>query len=303
MNKTHFLIRLPNWLGDVIMTLPSLDALSTAGYSFHLLGKPWLKDLLSAYSYRCHTIPSNMWDIRCLYRSLQIKQAILFTNGLSSTVPLLGTDVATAGYYRSKLGRLLLTKAKTKPSGLHEIEYFWQLTQFAVNKPLIVPTNPKLLISDRYQARAKQILSRNQIFSGFFVICPGAIGKGANKESKIWPYWRELCAKLHQKGIQIIACPAPYETTLFETILGKDIHCLSNLNLPLYAAIMMQAAQVIANDSGPMHMAAAVQAPVLGIFGQSDPLRTQPWGGDFIGRLGHWPSCEEVFERIFQSRR
>lgn len=296
MKKPHFAIRLPNWLGDVMMALPSLEALSSAGFTFELLGKPWIKDLLSAYPYRCHAIPKGFREVRRLYQTLGVTHAILFTNGLSGVFPLVGTGIKSIGYARSHLRRLLLDKAKQKQKSLHEIEYFWQLTQFAVNKPILVPGNPKLLLTETYHAQAEAILKQHNIQKGFFVICPGAIGHGVKKESKIWPHWQNLCANLSQKGVKLVACPAPFETEQFEETLGQYVKILPNLNIPQYAAIMQRSRQVIANDSGPMHLAAAVQTPVLGIFGQSDPQRTQPWGGKYIGTLHHWPSCREVLE-------
>ena len=298
MKKTHLAIRLPNWLGDVIMTLPSLEALSRAGFTFELLGKPWIKAVFSGYPYRCHTIPNNILEARRLYQSLNVTHAILFTNGLSSVLPLVGTGIKSIGYDSSPLRRLLLDKAKQKFKGSHEIEYFWALTQFAVNKPLLVPSNPKLLLTDSDKTQAKAILAQYKIQKRFFMICPGAMGHGANKQSKIWPHWQHLCVYLAQKDIPLVACPAPSETTQFKETLGQYVTLLPNLNIPLYAAVMQQAAQVIANDSGPMHLAAAVQAPVLGIFGQSDPQRTQPWGGQFIGALHHWPSCRDVLHSL-----
>lgn len=298
MKKPHFAIRLPNWLGDVIMTLPSLEALNRAGFTFELLGKPWIKDLFSAYPYRCHAIPNNLGDTRRLYQAMGTSHAILFTNGLSSVLPLVGTGIKSIGYYRSNLRRILLSRAKLKPTGLHEIEHFWQLTQFAVNKPLPIPENPKLVIADSYQKQADKLLKKHRIQKKFFVICPGAMGHGVKNQSKIWPHWQNLCKRLSQQGISLVACPAPFETQPFEDAFGEHVLMLPNLNLPMYAAILQRATQVIANDSGPMHLAAAVQAPVLGIFGQSDPQRTQPWGGYFIGNLNHWPSCEEVLSSV-----
>src|SRR5262249_39796058 len=81
---------------------------------------------------------------------------------------------------------------------------------------------------------------------------------------------------------------------------------LPGLSLGAYAAILAGAEAVIANDSGPMHLAAAVGVPVLGIFGVSDPSRTRPWGGGFAGGPSSWPSLNTVlsiFEKMSQSHR
>jgi heptosyltransferase-2 len=294
MTKQHLAIRLPNWLGDVIMTLPSLQALSSAGFTFDLFGKSWVKDLLAGHPYVCHTIPNKFSDIRRLYQSAtSAKHAILFTNSLSSALQFTGLGIKTMGYYRSMVRRVVLHRAQQKPPGLHEIEYFWQLTQFSVQQPLLIPQNPKLIVTDRYQQQAEAICKQHAM-EDFFVICPGATGHGKHGQSKVWPYWQQLCTHLQQKGIQMLACPAPSEAQQFTEILGPHVRILNQIDLPMYAAILQRAKQVIANDSGPMHLAAAVQAPVLGIFGQTDPQRTRPWGGKFIGKLNQWPECADV---------
>jgi heptosyltransferase II len=64
--------------------------------------------------------------------------------------------------------------------------------------------------------------------------------------------------------------------------------------------VMRGASLVVANDSGPMHLAAAVDAPVLGIFGNGEPGRTHPWGstGRWVGSPGRWPSLEAVLQAV-----
>lgn len=298
MNDKHLAIRLPNWVGDVIMALPSLEALSSAGFTFDLLGKPWIKDLFSAYPYPTHIMPSRILDIRRLYLKIQANRMILFSTGWSSVLPLIHTGLKGFGYSRSILQRSFLHQSLQRQGGLHEIEYYWRLTQFAIKRPLPIPKNPKLLISEHYKEQADNLLNQLNIKSDFYVICPGAVGRGTQKQSKIWPYWQSLCAHLARQNIPIVICPAQFETPIFAEKFGQHALILPDLNLPMYAAVMKRARHVIANDSGPMHMAAAVQTPVLGVFGKSDPKRTHPWGGKFIGELNHWPSCDEVLESL-----
>jgi len=47
-----------------------------------------------------------------------------------------------------------------------------------------------------------------------------------------------------------------------------------------------------------MHIASAVNANVLGIFGVSDPLRTRPWGAAYIGSKNCWPDLDNVMEQL-----
>ncbi|MCR9191203.1 MAG: hypothetical protein NXI01_00895 [Gammaproteobacteria bacterium] len=297
MKDMHLALRLPNWLGDVIMTLPTLEALSTSGFSFELFGKPWVKDLLSAYSYPIHTLPNTFLQARRIYQAQKITHCILLPNSLSSALHLAFSPTQSIGY-RSNGRQWLLNQSLEKKPGLHEVEYFWTLAQFAVKKTLVRPKNPKLQIADHYLESAALLLKQQHLDNDFLLICPGAIGAGVHHSSKIWPHWQMLVKMLLKEGNTLVACPAPFELEAFQKKFGHDIHILDNVNLPLYAAIMQRAKRVIANDSGPMHLAAAVQAPVLGIFGQTNPQRSRPWGGEFMGDLNHWPNCEEVLNWI-----
>jgi ADP-heptose:LPS heptosyltransferase len=61
-------------------------------------------------------------------------------------------------------------------------------------------------------------------------------------------------------------------------VLAGELPVLSDLPLNQLAALMETASLYIGNDSGPMHIAAALGTPVVGIFGSSDPRRWHPWG-------------------------
>ena len=64
----------------------------------------------------------------------------------------------------------------------------------------------------------------------------------------------------------------------------------------MFAAVLAGAWWVIANDSGPIHLAAIAGAVTVGVFGVSDPAITGAWGGRWrpIGGPGGWPSVDEV---------
>ena len=115
-------------------------------------------------------------------------------------------------------------------------------------------------------------------------------------ESKIWPHWRALSARLTPQHT-LVVCPGPHEASHCSDLVPYAT-VLHGLNLNEYAAVLARAAGVIANDSGPMHLAAAVGAPTLGIFGCTDPARSHVWGGAYVGAFGKWPSVEAVLGRI-----
>ena len=97
----------------------------------------------------------------------------------------------------------------------------------------------------------------------------------------------------------VVACPGPGEEAACAAAL-PGARMIPGLGLGAYAAVLAGARRVVANDSGPMHLAAAVGAPVLWIFGVSAPRRTAPWGGRsrFCGGEGGWPAAGEVWKAV-----
>jgi ADP-heptose:LPS heptosyltransferase len=95
--------------------------------------------------------------------------------------------------------------------------------------------------------------------------------------SKAWPGFADLSRALAARGVPTVCCPGPGEEGATREAAPAALQ-LGGLGLGAYAALCRRARLTVANDSGPMHPAAAVGAPVLGIFGPGDPARTRPWG-------------------------
>jgi lipopolysaccharide heptosyltransferase I len=103
--------------------------------------------------------------------------------------------------------------------------------------------------------------------------------------SKNWPVasFVELGRELHERmdaslfilgtGAEAAAC-----ARLAAELKGRVVNLAGKTVLPQLGGILREMDLVIANDSGPMHMAAAVGASVLALFGPTDALRTGPYG-------------------------
>lgn len=299
-NLNHSLIvRLPNWVGDVIMALPALQALQQGGVQLKVLGKPWIQDLLSATDLALFSLADGFWQNKKKMAAITAShRALLFTNSFSSALMSFLAGKASIGYPTD--GRQCFLKAgPVKLPHQHEVDYFWRLAQFAAQYwfpaltwPSQIPEKITLPIGLDAISRAKQALQNAKINEPFWVLCPFAHGKGAVGASKIWPHWYELSEYLQQEH-RLVVCPGEREVSLCASLVPKA-SILPGLGLSEYAAILSMAERVIANDSGPMHLAAAVGAETLGIFGATDPVRTHPWGAAYIGQYWHWPTCSEV---------
>lgn len=309
MQKTKYacLVRLPNWVGDVVMTIPALTALQEANFDLHLFGKPWILHLFAATDWRLSIYPQKLWQAKRLLAQFSVKPLLLFPNSLSSALVAKLAGKMSVGYATD--GRQwLLNKSIAKPQALHEIIYFWNLAKATaehfsdtVTWPEQLPDKIHLPIANTYQKHADYLLKQVGVENDYWVFCPAAVGTGTKGQSKIWPHWRALCIEMQKQGKVIVACPGPDEDMTVSRLLPNVI-LLSNLNLGEYAAVLAKATAVVANDSGPMHLAAAVGSSVLGLFGVSDPQRVRPWGSEYLGKQGQWPKVDEVLSWVSRDR-
>ena len=246
-----------------------------------------------------YPVPKGIFNGGRVIRTIKTRYGVLLTNSLSSALSMRLAGVRAIGY-RSDGRAMLLQGALNKGTGLHEVEYFWRLGKAAVDRwgppesswPKVPPEHIELPLSNAHRAAAAMVLVKARISGPYTVCCPMAVGT-AQGQSKMWPLFGKFCETLAAMGKTILICPGPGEEPMCANF-QPFAKVLPNISLGAYAALLAGAEMVVANDSGPMHIAAAVGAPVLGIFGRSNPLRTYPWGGQFVGSADGWPDLETV---------
>jgi heptosyltransferase-2 len=301
--ERRVLIRLPNWVGDVCMALPAVHALSQAGFQPILVGRPWAVDLLAGHSWSVSVLPrATSAAVACL-RRLNCPRGLLFTNSFSSAWQFRWAGVPVLGQ-RGDGRRFLLTRSLARIPGQHEVEVFWRLACAWIDwcapshLPLakMPPANLGLQVTAAHHEAALAALAAYVPANprAYVVLAPLAAGTVAGR-SKCWPGFAALAAYLAEQNIVTVCCPGPGEEAQARAAVPNAV-CVPGLGLGAYAALCRGALLTVANDSGPMHLAAAIGAPVLGVFGPSAPNRTRPWGPGtrYLGGQGHWPRIEEV---------
>jgi len=106
------------------------------------------------------------------------------------------------------------------------------------------------------------------------VLAPGAVGP-----SKRWAYYAELAKQLVAKGNRVCVIGGPGERELAAAIVGDAGEAIRDLTGPdLRNAILALASAdaAVSNDSGLLHVAAALGTPVVGIFGPTSPWHWAP---------------------------
>ncbi len=124
----------------------------------------------------------------------------------------------------------------------------------------------------------------------YAVLVPGA----NNGSAKRWPTrsWAELGDRLSRElGLRVVLCGAQNEEPLGDQIVPAMHEPVQNLigctSVPKLAGVLLNASLVVAGDTGPLHVAAAMGTPVVGIFGPTDPVNTAPLGEQAVTvRLG-----------------
>lgn len=291
--ESSLIIRLPNWIGDAIMCLPALLLLQKLNVPFILLGRPWIHDLFKHLDMPMVSCPKSKIEAIKVLRKIPANNILLLTNSFSSAFIARLANKKSIGYACDGR-RFLLNHAIPKPIDFHETDVFNHLTQemlkcwFPALKPVRFTLNPSIDLPNRD--------SKSSIQKPYIILCPFAHGKSPEGLSKKWPHWEALSHEL--KAFNPIICPGPSELQEAHN-LYPHLQQLTGLKLDEYLYVLSQAEIIIANDSGPMHMAAATGRPTLALFGTTSEKRTAPRNAITLGKKGQWPKLEEVLKAFY----
>ena len=194
------------------------------------------------------------------------------------------------GFQRSQACLLLSTRIRPRldPKRAHQaFEYMDLLLPDSDEGDL---PSPRIEVPEAERLEAQHCLPEKEAATRWVGIMPGA----ARGPSKRWPagHFRALAQRLlGEDGIRIVLLGGPGEQALCEEVLrGLGTRAMSlagRTSLPLWAALLEHCALTVCNDSGGMHLAAAVGTPLIALFGQTDPAVTGPLGpAEILQRSG-----------------
>lgn len=109
------------------------------------------------------------------------------------------------------------------------------------------------------------------------------LAPGTNWTSKCWPtgHFAQLASELFQTGIIPVIIGGPGDAELAAQILSQSpqaINLVGKTTLKELAYVIKNASFFVGGDTGPMHLAVAVQTPVIALFGPTNPDRNGPYG-------------------------
>lgn len=300
--------RLPNWVGDVCMSLPSLALLRATGLPLVICARPWAQDLLAGVAPEHDFIPmrGSVWTDRAAVRA-HVRRlgaggyGLALPDSLSSAAVFRLAGVPAAGYRDDGRSLLLRWPIAKPPEGLHAVESWHYLTRAALKKwdlpvaDAAPGAHLDLPLTPGHRATADAALDAAGLGrTPFVLIAPTATGlhKGRNK---VWPGFGELTRRLQARGTIVVMCPPPAEAG--EAVRNApEARLLPPMGLGAYAALTSRAALVICNDSGVSHVAAAAGARQITLFGVTRRDRTGPWSPRALclGSDQAWPSVDDV---------
>lgn len=289
MNK--ILLRGPNWVGDAVLAIPAMKAIRRRfpEAEITLLVRPWVAGVFTSAPFIdkvwSEPRPAGFRDWIRISRSLHEKRfdlALLFPNSFESAAMLfLGRIPQRVGYATDGRSWMLTNSIKPSQEKRHQIHYYLDLAAAvtaAVDHPSI-----EIEANAEEKSHARKLLSSAGIAPdrGFLVLNPGA----AYGSAKRWSEDRfaeagDLLAS--QLALDVVIIGSEKERSIAERIQGlmrSRVAVLSGrTSLETLIGVISQSALVVTNDSGPMHIAAALGVPTVAVFGPTDDVATGPYG-------------------------
>jgi heptosyltransferase II len=291
------LVKEPNWLGDVVMSLPALRAVRRAIPQGRLavLIKKELASLFDGAQWIDEVIPYSispgargLSDRLRLISGLRARKfdfAVLIPNSFESAlwVALAGIP-CRAGYATDWRGPLLTHRVPMEAKVLsgHQARYWLEIVRVTLGVGGD-PDDFSLEYSEPHleAMRARLQALRRENDAKLVALAPAA----AFGPAKEWPPARyaELSDLLFERfAARSVLVGAPNERARCEAVArltrNGTLMMAGETNAGELAALLSLCDGFAGNDSGSMHLAAAVGLPTVGIFGSTDPTRTGPLG-------------------------
>jgi heptosyltransferase-2 len=286
--NTRIWIRLPNWLGDVVVAAPLLRAVraSRPDAEITLLCRPAFAPLLESMGLadRVRALPSRGPRYLAHFASLRSSYPdawVLLTNSLRGDLEARVAGCPQRfGIARPGRGRPLLSHTYRLPEGYDEQAHhqlsLWDdfLRSFGLDAPPDrTPFDPALLASLPMKADlGGEGSGRPPI---------GLIAGSENMPSKRWPvpHWRSLIESLPAERFVLFGTQGDRAITMqvaegFDE--GRVLDLAGATSLAGFASALAGCRLLVSNDTGGMHLANAFGVPVVALFGPTNPVRTGP---------------------------
>lgn len=279
-------IRAPNHLGDFVMALPALRAAAPTA----VVVPRWLAPLAELAGFT--TIPFDRGTAGLARAILDLRRrrfsrGILLTPSFSSALMLRLGGVRTRRGTNTDHRRFLLTSIVDRRLIAHTHRSSVYMLLATGEMPRQRPV-PSLHVPQPLRAGFRALVGTPERLIGIF--------PGSNAPSRTWDAMRfHTVAQQLAAGARVVVFGGPAETERTRAVAGEvAIDLGGQTGLPLLAAGLAECDLVISNDSGPLHLAAAVGSHTISLWGAGDPSETGPPPGHTVIRPQELPCLECV---------
>ncbi|MDD3581221.1 MAG: lipopolysaccharide heptosyltransferase II [Desulfobacca sp.] len=287
----RLLVRATNWVGDAVLILPALSGLRARFPQAHMavLAVPRVAPVFQGHPAVSEIIPyagpdnKGRWQLIKQLRARRFDLALLFPNSFESALVAWGAGIPQRVGYNTEYRTPLLTtviKGPEKLGHLHQVyRHLGLLRAFGKRVPMAFP---KLYLEVRELVQAQDLLTQRGIDSRQLIIglSPGATYGTA----KQWYPERFAAVADHLQrefAAQLVLLGGPGDAEVAGRIVNQmrrpPVNLVGDTDLRTALAVIKHLALLITNDSGLMHVAAALGVPLVALFGSTDLDSTGPF--------------------------
>jgi heptosyltransferase II len=278
------LVLSPNWLGDAVMALPAIADVRRhfSNATLIVAARRSTAGLFDMTPDVDRVVVLERSEVSTL-KAEQADVAILLPNSFKSAWLVKRAGIPQRWGYAADFRRLLLSRPVPRPRrSVHQAEYYQHLVrELGIESG---PLAPAVVVPDDAIVAARTLLNSRAWSSSrpLIAIAPGA----AYGTAKRWlpAHYASLVSSLVGTGAQCVLVGSAGDTETTEWIQRlipdaqrKHVLDLTGVTtLSSLAGVMAIAKAFVSNDSGAMHLASAVGAPVAAIFGPTREYETRP---------------------------
>jgi lipopolysaccharide heptosyltransferase I len=317
LDLSRILIIKPSSLGDVIQAVPVAWALRGLAPQARIdwLVTPGCAGVVESVGCIDHVVPfdrhryGRMWwnpaalgsfaafvlKLRRTGYTTVVDLQGLFRSGFLSWASGAATRIGLSDA-REGAGRFYTTVVQVPAAPISAVDRY-MLAAAALGTAADGPRRFDLTMAEDTAAEARRILADEGLKDGqrYVVLVPGA-----RWPTKRWPEERfaELAKRIqNQLGLATVLIGGPEDREIAARVAQKAANLAGRTDLKTLAVVLRGAAGVITNDTGPMHLAAALGRPVVAIFGPTSAELAGPYGRGHVV-LGGRVECAECYRRV-----
>jgi heptosyltransferase II len=279
MNR--LVILAPNWLGDAVMALPAIADVRRAvpAASITVAARASIAPLFAMAPDVDETLILGGAEAETL-AARRFDTALLLPNSTRAAIVTRRAGVAERWGYRTGWRGSLLTRAIPVPRGIHQIEYYQHLVR-ALGFPS-GPSEPRVMVSQGARDAGRTLLVESgwDGLTPLVALAPGAAYGGAKR----WPpeSFAELADGLAADGVRCVMVGTAADAGTAHDVERSAkasrpiVSLIGRTDLPTLAGVLDNCRALVTNDSGAMHLAAAVGIAVTAMFGPTNEQATSP---------------------------